>query len=60
MCWFDLGFITNEAFDVPIPPKDDFDASLPDNHYQMKRREELKQREVYYSVRVDDLHPDIT
>lgn len=54
------GFITNEAFDVPKPPPDEFDSSLPDTHYQMKHKQELKQRDVYHTVRVDDLHPDIT
>jgi RNA recognition motif-containing protein len=56
----DTGFITNEEFDVPRPPPPDFDSSLPETHYQMKRKQELSGQSNVYSIRVNDLPPEIT
>jgi RNA recognition motif-containing protein len=56
----DTGFITNQEFDVPKPPPPDFDSSLPANHYELKRKQELKGVSNVFSVRVDDLDPQIT
>ncbi len=55
-----VGFITNEAFDVPKPPPLDFDSSLPEEHFYVKHKQDLKLRDQLFTVRVDDLHPDIT
>lgn len=55
-----IGFITNEAFDVPKPPPDEFDSSLPETHYTMKHKDEIKRKDTYFTVKVDDLHPSIT
>ena len=53
------GFITNQKFDVPkvIPPE--FDSSLPEEHYMLKRKEYLRQTDVQYSLRIDDLPQEI-
>lgn len=57
----DTGFITNEEFDVPRPPPPDFDATLPENHYYLKRKEELKNYAGEgYPIRIDDLPPEIS
>lgn len=56
----DTGFITNEEFDVPRPPPPDFDSTLPDTHYTIKRKEELKNNGGGFSVRIDDLPSEIT
>lgn len=50
----DTGFITNELFDVPVVKVDNFDPSLPETHYTVKRQRELKYAESSYNVRVDD------
>lgn len=55
-----LGFITNEVFDVPKAPPADFDPTLPETHFHVKHKEALKYKDNFFSVRVDDLHPDIT
>jgi RNA recognition motif-containing protein len=56
----DTGFITNEEFDVPKIPPPDFDSSLPENHWEMKRKADLKHNLDTFSVRIDDLDPHIT
>lgn len=56
----DTGFITNEEFDVPKLPPPDFDSSLPATHYDMKRKQMLRDQTDVFSVRIDDLHPEIT
>ena len=50
----DTGFITNELFDVPVVKVDNFDPSLPEEHYTIKRQRELKYAETHFNVRVDD------
>jgi hypothetical protein len=56
---FSTGFITNEAFDTPKVIIDNFDGSLPENHYEIKRRNELRLRPNVHAVRVDDIPLDI-
>lgn len=55
----DTGYLTNYELNVPPREAEEFDSSLPENHYDMKRKEELKATDKYYTVRVDDLHPAI-
>lgn len=50
----DTGFITNQLFDVPVVKVDNFDPSLPPEHYTVKRQRELKYADKVYNVRVDD------
>jgi hypothetical protein len=56
----DTGFITNEAFDKPRVVVDNFDSSLPSNHYEIKRKLELSKADRVYSIRIDDLPLDVT
>mmetsp|Transcript_1039 Transcript_1039/g.1738 ORF Transcript_1039/g.1738 Transcript_1039/m.1738 type:complete len:162 (-) Transcript_1039:93-578(-) len=56
----DTGFITNEMFDVPVVKVDNFDPSLPKEHYVIKRQRELKYADNVTSVRVDDFPPDMS
>ena len=56
----DTGFITNEAFDKPRVVVDNFDGSLPSNHYEIKRKLALAKAEQVYSIRIDDLPLNIT
>lgn len=57
---FDTGYITNEALDTPLVQQTWFDSSLPKNHYQVKREEELKKADETYTLRIDDLDPKIS
>ena len=58
----DTGYITNEALDTKLTEQTWFDSSLPSNHYQVKRQDELKliSPDEVYTLRVDDLHEKIT
>lgn len=58
----DTGFITNQLFDVPKAPPVEFDASLPEEHYPMKRKQALKTLplEQQFALRIDDLPPEIS
>jgi RNA recognition motif-containing protein len=52
--------LTNYELDVPPRTPDDFDDSLPGNHYDVKHREQLRVLEHTYTVRIDDLHPSVS
>lgn len=56
------GFITNEMFDTPKIILNEFDSTMPPDHYPLKRKQELRNLIVDQQVtlRVDDLHKDIT
>mmetsp|Transcript_2710 Transcript_2710/g.4203 ORF Transcript_2710/g.4203 Transcript_2710/m.4203 type:complete len:232 (-) Transcript_2710:123-818(-) len=56
----DTGFITNQLFDTPKVAETDFDSTMPPAHYPTKRKEELKQLDVQYTLRIDDLPPEIS
>lgn len=56
----DTGFLTNYELNVPPPAVEEFDASLPDSHYDLKRKEELRGLDEYFTLRVDDLHPAVS
>jgi RNA recognition motif-containing protein len=56
----DTGFITNMHLDTPITVPVEFDSSMPSAHYQKKREEAVKEVDVVFSLRVDDLALDIT
>ena len=55
----DTGFITNEMFDVPKLVINEFDSSLPDEYYDIKRRRQLENVEQVYSIRIADLPQEI-
>ena len=55
----DTGFITNSALDTPIIENNYFDDSMPPEHQRLKREEYLKQVDVVYTVRVDDLDENV-
>lgn len=54
------GALTNHEYQFPPREVTEFDSSLPYNHYQIKRQEALKNTDVVYSIKIEDLHPDIT
>ena len=56
------GFITNEMFDTPKIILNEFDSTMPPDHYPLKRKQELRNLIVDQQVtlRVDDIHKDIT
>ena len=55
-----LGYITNEKFDTPEKKAREFDASLPDVHYEMKHKQELLMHvDNVISLRVDEVSPQI-
>lgn len=56
----DTGFLTNYSMGLPLRQEAEFDGSLPPNHYDIKRKEKLRQLDECYTVRVDDLHHSIT
>lgn len=56
-----VGGLINHEY--PFPPKveEEFDSSMPYNHYQMKRQEALKHTDQQlFTVKVEDIHPEIT
>ena len=55
------GFITNTMFDTPKVVENKFNPALPENHYPLKRKEQLKNLSVdeQVTLRIDDLHKDI-
>lgn len=55
----DTGFITNQMFDVPVVKVDNFDPSLPEEHYIIKRQREVKYADNVHNIRIDDLPTDI-
>lgn len=56
----DTGYITNEKFDTVKRIEDNFDGSLPSDHWEMKQKEARSHADKVYSIRIDDLHPEIT
>jgi hypothetical protein len=56
----DTGGLINHEAPFHDREADEFDNSLPSNHYEMKRKEALKGVDRVYSIRVDDIHPEIT
>ena len=56
----DTGYITNSEFDAKEPVTTYFDSTMPEEHHIKKREEILKNVDVVYAVRVDDLHPTVT
>ena len=56
----DTGYITNEALDHPEVPKPPFDTTLSSSHYSHLRAEEIRDLDVTFNIRVDDIHPHIT
>lgn len=55
----DTGFLTNYELNVPPREPEEFDSSMPESHYSLKRKEDLRTTDDYFTVRVDDLHPSI-
>jgi hypothetical protein len=49
-------------FDTPKVVHDTFNSSLPRDHYPKKRKDYLKSLPIdqQVTIKVDDLHPDIT
>jgi hypothetical protein len=49
-------------FDTPKVVQNDFNSSMPPEHYPMKRKENLKSLslEDQVTLRIDDLHKSIT
>lgn len=56
----DTGYITNERFDTVKRVEDNFDPSLPANHWEVKRKLERANADRVYSIKVEDLNPEIT
>jgi hypothetical protein len=54
------GFITNWDIVETLAEPPEFDPSMPDEHYHKKVEEELKHLETVHTVRVDDIHKDVT
>ena len=48
-------------FDTPKVIENKFNPALPENHYLLKRKEQLKNLSVdeQVTLRIDDLHKDI-
>jgi RNA recognition motif-containing protein len=53
------GYLTNYVLKIPPREPPEFDPSLPRNHYEVKKKEQLKHADQFYTVRIDDLHPSI-
>lgn len=51
----DTGFITNALFDTPQIVRNDFDGSLPEEHFEILRDRQLAKVEEVHTIRVDDI-----
>lgn len=56
----DTGYITNEALDNPEVVNKEFDSSLPDRHYAVKRADAIRNNDEVYTLKVTDLSEMIT
>lgn len=56
----DTGFITNSLLDTPFRNTDEFDSSMPSEHYELKRVEAIKDVDVVFGVKVEDIDIDIS
>jgi RNA recognition motif-containing protein len=55
----DTGYMTNESLDKKVVVVDKFDSSMPIQHHAVKREEEIKEVDVTFNLRVDDISPSI-
>ena len=55
----DTGYMTNESLDKKVVVISKFDSSMPIQHHIVKREEEIKEVEVTFNLRVDDISPSI-
>jgi len=55
----DTGYMTNESLDKKVIVITKFDSSMPIQHHVVKREEEIKDVEVTFNLRVDDISPSI-
>ena len=56
----DTGYITNEQLDHPEEQQEEFDSSMPESHYEVKYRNRPLDVAQLYTVKVDNLTPDIS
>lgn len=61
-CYFsnNTGGLINHEYDFPARGEEDFDSSLPPDHYLVKRQEALKHSDRVFTVKIEDLHHEMT